>query len=157
MPPPLLIDLQGVDLRQVCLTREQIYARLPHRHEFELLDGVCMVDPEKQRIVAFSDVRPQNWWVRGHFPSRPLLPGALMLEMAAQASAVLANLLGNEAFMGFGGVERCKFRETVVPPARLHILCVGLDFRARRIISETQGVMDGKLVFEAQITGLTLP
>ncbi|MEK7756493.1 MAG: 3-hydroxyacyl-ACP dehydratase FabZ family protein, partial [Planctomycetota bacterium] len=128
----------------------------PQRFEFRLLDGVCMVDLERQRIVAYADIRSEDWWVRGHVPNRPLLPGVLMLEMAAQASAVLAKLRGCDAFIGFGGVDNCKFRETVVPPARLFIIGVGVDFRPRRIVSDTQGVMDGKLVFEARITGLTI-
>lgn len=157
MPPPLLINLAGVDLDRVVLTREQIYEQLPQRFEFMLLDGVCLVDRETARIVAYSDIRPDAWWVRGHVPGRPLLPGVLMLEIAAQASAVAARLLaGNEGFIGFGGLERCKFRETVVPPARLYILCASQELRPRRIASNTQGVVDGKLVFEAQITGLAL-
>ena len=156
MPPPLLVDLQQLDLDRVCLTKDEIYQRLPHRFEFRLLDGVCMVDLEGQRIVAYADIRVEDWWVRGHVPHRPLLPGVLMLEMAAHASAVLAKLQGNDTFIGFGGVDNCKFRETVVPPARLYIIGVGVDYRPRRIVSDTQGVMDGKLVFEARITGLTI-
>lgn len=156
MPPPLLIDLQQLDLNRVCLTKDEIYERLPQSFEFRLLDGVCMVDLEGQRIVAYADIRSEDWWVRGHVPHRPLLPGVLMLEMAAHASAILAKLQGNDTFIGFGGVDDCKFRETVVPPARLFILGVGVDYRPRRIVSDTQGVMDGKLVFEARITGLTI-
>lgn len=156
MPPPLLLDLQQLDLDRVCLTKDEIYQLLPHRYEFRLLDGVCMVDLEGRRIVAFADIRDEDWWVRGHVPNRSLLPGVLMLEMAAHASAVLAKLQGNDTFIGFGGVDDCKFRETVVPPARLYIIGVGVDYRPRRIVSDTQGVMDGKLVFEARITGLTI-
>ena len=156
MPPPLLIDLRQVDLDRVCLTKDDIYERLPQRFEFRVLDGVCMLDVEGRRIVAYADIRSEDWWVRGHVPNRPLLPGVLMLEMAAQASAVLARLHGNDTFIGFGGVDNCKFRDTVVPPARLYILGVGVDYRPRRIVSDTQGVMDGKLVFEARITGLTI-
>jgi len=157
MPPPLLIDLEQIDLDRVCLTKDEVYQRLPHRFEFRVLDGVCMVDAQGRRIVAYADIRPDDWWVRGHVPSRPLLPGVLMLEMAAQACAVLAKTLGSDAFIGFGGVENCKFRETVAPPARLYILGVGVEHRARRIISDTQGVVNRKLIFEARVTGLPLP
>jgi len=156
VPPPLLIDLDEVDLNQVILTKEDIYNRLPHRFEFGILDGVCMADVDAQKIVAYADIRQEDWWVRGHVPNRPLLPGVLMLEMAAQASAVLAKLGGNDTFVGFGGVDSCKFRETVVPPARLFIIGVGVDYRPRRIVSDTQGVVNGKLIFEARITGLTI-
>ncbi|MDO8632733.1 MAG: 3-hydroxyacyl-ACP dehydratase FabZ family protein [Phycisphaerales bacterium] len=156
MPPPLLIDLATLDLTRTALAKHQIYNLLPHRHEFQLLDGVCMYDVPAERIVTYVEVKPDDWWVRAHVEGRPLLPGVLMLEMAAQTSAVLAKLAGNDAFMGFGGVERCKFREMVVPPARLYILCTGVNYRARRIVSDAQGVVDGRLVFEAQITGLTI-
>ncbi len=157
MPPPLLIDLAQVDLDRTFLTRQQIYERLPHAFEFQLLDGLCLLDLDRKFAVAYADIDSESWWVRGHIPGRPLLPGVLMLEMAAQSSAILAGALGgNDAFVGFGGIDRCKFRETVVPPARIYILCVSVEYRARRVISDTQGVVDAKLIFEARITGMTL-
>jgi|CXWL01.1.fsa_nt_gi 3-hydroxyacyl-[acyl-carrier-protein] dehydratase len=156
VPPPLLIDLETVDLDAAVLSKRQIYDLLPHRHEFQVLNGVCMYDLTDHRIVTFVDITSQDWWVKAHVEGRPLLPGVLMLEMAAQSAAVLAKLAGNDEFLGFGGVEQCKFRDTVVPPARLYLLCVGVDYRSRRIISNVQGVRDGRLVFEAQITGLTI-
>ncbi len=157
MPPPLLIDLHQVDLARVLLTREEIYAHLPHRFEFMLLDGVCMLDRKARCLVAYADVKTDDWWVRGHVPRRPLLPGILMLEMAAHASAIAAKVLAaQKGFLAFGGVEACKFRETIVPPARLYILCAGEEYRARRIVSRTQGVSNGKMIFEATITGVPL-
>lgn len=138
------------------MSQREIYDLLPHRHEFQVLDGVCSYDLGAQTIVTFANITSQDWWVKAHVEGRPLLPGVLMLEMAAQSSAVLAKIAGNQEFLGFGGVENCKFRDTVVPPARLYLICVGVDYRSRRIVSNTQGVRDGKLVFEAQITGLTI-
>ena len=80
-----------------------------------------------------------------------------MLEMAGQTSAIAARLLtDHQEFIGFGGVDECKFRETVIPPARLILLCAAEEYRSRRITSRTQGVADGRIVFEARITGLTL-
>lgn len=158
MPPPLLFDLDQIDLSQTCLTQEQIYQHLPHRHEFMLLENVCYVDCAARQIVAYRDIRPGDWWFRGHVPGRPLLPGVLMLEMAAQLSAVLAKLIGDyDGFIGFGGIDQCKFRDTVVAGQRLYLICVGSGYRPRRIISETQGVVEGKIIFEARITGMILP
>ena len=158
MPPPFLVDLSQLDLTAVCLTREQIYGLLPHRYEFMLLDGVCFVDKAARRIVGFAELEPGDWWCRGHIPGRTLLPGVLMLEMAAQLAATLAKLSGGyDTFIAFGGVDQCKFREPLVPPTRLYIISTGLEHRARRIRSATQGVADGKLIFEATVTGLTMP
>ena len=157
MPPPLLIDLNSIDLHQARLTQEEVYERLPHRYEFMLLHGICHVDHEKQAIVGYRDVGPDDWWFRGHVPGRPLLPGVLMLEMAAQVSAVMTKLMGgSQGFLAFGGVDKCKFREAVTPGTRLYLLCVAEEIRPRRVVSETQGVVDGRVIFEARITGLIM-
>lgn len=157
MPPPHLFGLEGIDLDRSLLTRQQIYELLPHRHEFMLLDGICHVDRDRRHIVGFRDIREDDWCFRGHIPGRPLLPGVLMLEMAAQAVAVLAKLIDpSRGFIGYGGVDGCKFRETIIPPARLYVLGLGIEDRPRRIVSDTQGVRAGKLVFEARVTGLPL-
>lgn len=157
MPPPLLFSLDDVDLARVELTREQVYDILPQRYEFMLLSGVAMLDRENRRLVAFADVRSDDWWVRGHIPQRTVLSGALMLEMAGQASGIAANLVaGFSGFMGFGGVDGCKFREAVVPPARLYLLCQGHEFRPRRFVCKTQGIVDDRLVFEATVTGVPM-
>ncbi len=157
MPPPLLIDLEKVDLGKTCLTQEQLYEFLPHRHEFMLLDGICHLDEKAGAIVGYRDIRPDDWWFRGHVPGRPLMPGVLMLEMGAQISALMAKLFGGiQSFVAFGGVDKCKFREAVTPGTRLYVLSVAVEIRSRRISSEVQGVANGRLIFEASVTGLVL-
>ena len=157
MPPPRLIDLSQHDLGSVCLSKKEIYEQLPHRHEFQVLDGFCVLDMEARHAVAFADIHPDAWWVPGHVEGRTLLPGVLMLEMAAQASAIMSKTLsGHRGFLGFGGVDGCKFRDVIAPPARLYILCVDIENRPRRFISDTQGICNDKLVFQAKITGMAM-
>ncbi|MCC7291611.1 MAG: beta-hydroxyacyl-ACP dehydratase [Phycisphaerales bacterium] len=163
MPPPPLFDLDGLNLDRTEISREDIYRRfLPHRHEFMLLGGIAHFDAEQARIVGYYDAQPEDWWVKGHIPGRPLLPGVLMLEMAAQTASVGITLLdehrgaAKRPFVGFGGVSDCKFRDAVIPPARLHILCTEAENRPRRFISATQGWVGKSLVFEATITGMVM-
>ncbi len=157
MPPPLLFSLDGVDLDHVELDREAIYRILPQRREFMVLDGICMVNADRMQMVAFAEIRADAWWVEGHLPSRPLLPGVLMLEMAGQACAVATNVIaGYSGFTGFGGVDDCKFRGSVVPPARLYVLCECGDYRRRRVVCNAQGICNGKQVFEATVTGVAM-
>jgi len=149
------MDLENVATASVIHDRESIYQMLPHRHEFQLLDGVCLLDQEKKDIVAFCDVTPDDWWVKAHFPQRALLPGVLMLEMAAHAAALMVRIFGHsDALIVFGGVDRCKFRDSVVPGSRLYILAHSIEIRSRRVVADTQGVVDGRIVFEARVTGL---
>ncbi len=157
MPPARLIDLDACDLTHVCMGKSEIYERLPQRYEFQVLDGFCSLDKVSRSAVAFVDVSMDAWWVRGHVEGRTLLPGVLMLEMAAQASAILSGVVsGSTRFLGFGAVDACKFRGTVEPPARLYILVTDVEDRPRRVVSDTQGICDDKLVFQARITGMAM-
>ena len=117
MPPPLLFSTDGIDWDQTLFTREEIYQSLPHRHEFQQLDGICYFYREQNQGIAYRDIRSDEWWVRGHFPERPLFPGVLMLETGAQMAAFLAHIItGSERLLALGGVDDGKFREPVVWP-----------------------------------------
>lgn len=157
MPPPTLFDLSTIDLSRIVVTREEIYERLPHRHEFMLLDGIVHLDLERPLAVGLHEVREDEWWVKGHIPGRPLMPGVLMIEAAAQlASYVCGRLIPRERFVGFGGIEETKFRESISPPAKLYIVGVGLQSTPRKFVSDTQGFVNGRMVFQSKITGLVL-
>ena len=66
------------------------------------------------RIVGFKDIRDDEFWVAGHIPGRPLFPGVLMIETAAQlASFYTKKFVGWKGFVGFGAVENCRFRAQV--------------------------------------------
>ncbi len=150
------IDLSTLDLSRLITTREQIYKVLPHRYEFMQLDGIIYADVEKWLAVAVREVREDEFWVRGHIPGRPLLPGVLMIETAAQLAAYVTVLLvpDSNRFWGFGGVENVKFRMAVSPPARMYFVLKGVEFRPRRSIADVQGFVDGKLAFEGRMIGM---
>jgi 3-hydroxyacyl-[acyl-carrier-protein] dehydratase len=83
------------------------------------------------------------------------MPGVIMLETAAQLASYLSHTVRpDDRFMAFGGLDNVKFRGAVVPPARMYVLAKGVEIRPRRTICDTQGIVDGKLVFEARVTGL---
>jgi 3-hydroxyacyl-[acyl-carrier-protein] dehydratase len=122
-----------------------------------MLDGIIDLPPELDRIVAFKDVRDDEFWVPGHIPGRPIFPGVLMIEAAAQvASFVAIKRMPGIKFIGFAGVDDVKFRGQVVPGDRLILLGLGVDFRPRRLICKAQGLVRGTRVFEATITGMPL-
>ena len=157
MPPLLLYDLDTVDLSQRLYTREQIYAKLPHRYEFMQLDAIVHVDREAEVAVALREVRPDEWWTRAHVPGQPIFPGVLMLETAAHVAAFMTKYIYDyEGFVAFGGVDQCKFRGAVIPPSRIYMICRQTENKSRRIAADCQAVVEGKLVFEAKITGLPI-
>lgn len=155
MSAPLIIEWDDLDLNHIACDKKAIYQRMPQSHEFELLDAICMLDTQNGLGVAFHDCKPDEWWVRGHVPERPIFPGVLQLEAAAQITAFLTHYAEDfEGFVAFGGVENCRFRELVQPPDRFVLICHVLENRKRRVRSSVQGVVDGRLVFESQIIGM---
>jgi 3-hydroxyacyl-[acyl-carrier-protein] dehydratase len=157
MPPPPILDLTQLDLSNVVADRPAILQVNPQRHEFALLDAVVLLDAARGLIAGYHDVRPDAFWVRGHIPGRPLFPGVLMIEVAAQLASFAAHrYLKHDRFIGFAGVDQAKFRGTVTPPARFVVLGRQVELKPRRIIMATQGYVDGVIVFEAEITGMTV-
>lgn len=129
----------------------------PHRFEMALLDGI--VFQTEERIVGFKDVSGGEFWVRGHFPGRPLMPGVLMCECAAQLSSYFAlmNNMVTKGNIGLGGLENVRFRGPVVPGDRLVIMMKRDRFRQNIIFnSDFQGYIDQTLVVEGTIIGVVL-
>ncbi|MEM7806844.1 MAG: 3-hydroxyacyl-ACP dehydratase FabZ family protein [Planctomycetota bacterium] len=131
---------------------DEIRQHNPQRGDMEHLNAVVWTD--EGRIIGRKDVTADEFWVEGHIPGRPLLPGVIMLEAAAQASSFLtATYVGWEGFIGFGGLEDVKFRTAVEPGQTLYILCELIEKRHRRIKAKCQGVVNGGIAFEATIIG----
>jgi 3-hydroxyacyl-[acyl-carrier-protein] dehydratase len=157
MPPQFLFDISGIDLTKVVYDQQAIRAANPQRGHMEHLNAVVWTDPAAGRIVGYKDVRLDEFWVDGHIPGRPLLPGVIMIECGAQlASFYTRTFCGWTGFIGFSAADGVKFRQQVSPGCRLYLLGEKQWERHRRILSHVQGVADGRLVFEAQITGVRL-
>ena len=108
--------------------------------------------------VGFKDLAEDEFWVRGHIPGRPLMPGVLMLEAAAQLSSFCIAKMNPDKnrFIGFGGIEDVKFRTQVEPGSRLYLLAKFLEIRPRRVKMATQGIVNGQLAFQATIIGMPI-
>ena len=157
MPPQLLFDLSGIDLEKIQLDQEEIRKYNPQRGAMEHLNGISLLDVPGNKVIGFKDVRADEFWVEGHIPGRPLLPGVIMIEAAAQLAAVYTHFAaGWQGFVGFGGVEEVKFRAPVSPGVRMYILGVGVYIRHRRMCCATQGLVNGSVVFEAKVIGTVL-
>jgi len=157
MAPSFLYDLSSVDLNKIIIPIEQIRKVIPQRYEFELLTGIVHVDDEIDAAIAVKEITENEFWVKGHIPGRPLMPGVLMIECAAQLCAYRAmQRFPENGFMGFARCDNVIFRGTVVPPTKLYMIAQMLESTRRRCVAKCQGINNGKLVFEATITGMSV-
>ncbi len=103
---------------------DRILRLLPHRWPFVLIDRVTDLEPN-ERIAGHKCVSAGEIWFQGHFPTKPILPGVLILESLIQLGSLLA--YASEPFdvstslMYVLGVEKAKFRRVVTPGDRLDL------------------------------------
>lgn len=158
--PAVLVDLAAYDLSQDVLEDAKIREMLPHAHEFKLIDGVCHLDLEAGTCIAYKDWDEDAWWGRGHIPGRPLMPGVLLVEGAAQAATILMKChegWGADRFIGLGGLDDVRFRGQVVPPGRLYYASrLGKRSGNRMARYPAQAFYEGKLVMDMTLLGVML-
>ncbi len=156
MPPATIVNLSEFDLDRVEYGIEEIRRVNPHRHEFELLSEIIAYRPEQGLIVGAIRTSDGDFWVRGHIPGRPLFPGVLMVEAAAQLCSFYwrTNFPSIDKFFGFGGIDETNFRGTVHPGDRVILAGKSVQVKPRRAIFACQGFVGGTMVFDTQIRGL---
>jgi 3-hydroxyacyl-[acyl-carrier-protein] dehydratase len=106
------------------LTRAEIEALIPHRDPFLLLDEVSELVPGS-KVVARKTVRDDEWYLAGHFPGNPIMPGVLIVEALAQAGAVavLTEADHRGKLVLFGGIDGLRFKRVVRPGDVLELTC----------------------------------
>jgi 3-hydroxyacyl-[acyl-carrier-protein] dehydratase len=159
MPPELHFDPSRLDLGHVVADREAIRAVIPQRFEMEQLTAIVYVDTDQKIIAGYKDVRPDEFWVRGHMPGNPLMPGVLMCEAAAQLCSyyiVKHSGLIHEGFIGFGGLENVRFRAPVRVGDRLVLVGKAGKLHRRQSVFDVQGFVGGTMVFHAEVIGVPL-
>lgn len=156
MPPAAFLDPREFDLDRIEYGPEEIRKRNPHRYELELLHGVVAYLPEQRLIVGVHRTTPDDFWVRGHIPGRPLFPGVLMVETAAQLCSFYWRMVfpDEPRFFGFGGIEGTRFRGSVVPGDVLAVVGKSIEVKPRRAVFEAQGFVKDRMVFETRIIGM---
>jgi 3-hydroxyacyl-[acyl-carrier-protein] dehydratase len=128
---------------------------IPQQFEMQQLDGILWFDKEKRLILGYKDVTENEFWVRGHIPGRPLMPGVIMIEAAAQLlSFFVKAILEVEGFIGFASIDSAKFRSTVVPGQRLYLLGHLTAVKSRKYTACIQGIVDNTMAFETVVSGM---
>jgi len=155
MPPEYHVDPKQIDLNRVVAGPDAIRAVLPQRYEMEQLTAIVHVDPEQHLIVGYKDVRPDEFWVRGHMPHYPLLPGVLMCEAAAQLCSfyICQYMTIQGDFVGFGGLESVRFRTPVWIGDRLVLVGKAVKLHHRQTVFNVQGFVGDTMVFHADVIG----
>lgn len=156
----LICDPTKLDFSNVIADQATIRKYNPQRFEMEQLTAIIYEDLEKHICIGYKDVTHEEFWVRGHMPNMPLMPGVVMLEAAAQMCSYFSqkyDLLGAD-MVGFGGLEDVRFRDPVIPGDRLVLMCEMTRLRRGRIVvTKFQGFVRESLAVEGILKGIPIP
>jgi 3-hydroxyacyl-[acyl-carrier-protein] dehydratase len=138
---------------------ERIKEMIPHRHPFLMIDrvvnAIANVEATGIKLVDVND-----YYFKGHFPERPVMPGVLIVEAMAQTAAVLVvHTLGPDAegkLVYFMSIDDARFRRPVFPGNELAIRVVRQRNRANVWKFEGQAMVEGKLMAEATFAAMIL-
>lgn len=152
-----LFDVTGLDLDARVMDKEAIHAWIPHRGQMSLLQAVVWLSDDHSRCIGVKANTPDEFWVAGHFPKIPLLPGVLMIETAAQLMCMQYNMRFGERRTGiFTRIENCSFRQSVTVGDELYIVTEEIRFSRRGFQANTQGWVNGAMAFDAKLSGITM-
>jgi 3-hydroxyacyl-[acyl-carrier-protein] dehydratase len=135
---------------------EEIMALIPHRYPMLLIDRVEEIQPDHS-AVGIKNVSMNEWFFQGHFPSKPIFPGVLIVEAMAQSAAVLVMKtldVQEEKLVYFMSVEEAKFRKPVVPGDVLRLKVTKDKNRGPVWKFKGEAFVDGTLVAEATFAAM---
>jgi len=153
-----ILDLASIDLDAVAIDAETVGRMNPQAGDMRQLDHVVLLDVERGLAVGRLAVPEDVWWGPLHIPGRPLMPGVLMIEGAAQLSSIYHRFRTGDGmgFLGFTRVDETIFRGQVLPGQTMHFVMSEVKFSPRRFVTRAQGMIGDQLVFQTKITGMVM-
>lgn len=134
------------------LNCNEIQRIIPHRYPFLLIDRIEQVVPGKSAI-GYKNVTVNEYFFQGHFPGEMVMPGVLIIESLAQVGAVA--ILIEEQNKGklayFGGINKARFKQKVIPGDSLRLETNIIKQRGPIGIGEAIASVNGKIVAEAEL------
>ncbi len=134
---------------------DKIQNFLPHRYPFLLVDRVLECEPGK-RLLGLKNVSVNEPWVTGHFPSKAIFPGVLIIEALAQATGLLASetapeLVESGMIYYLVGVDKVRFKQPVYPGDQLHLEVEYLRNKRNIWVFDCTATVEGNRIASAHI------
>ncbi len=137
------------------MNKEEIMQIIPHRNSMLLIDEATKTG--ETTCEGKKYITGKEWFLDGHFPGNPVVPGVILCEMMAQASAVIISDVSAASTPYFTGIEKAKFRNKVLPGDTLEIKCELTDHKRNFYFVKGKGYVNGKLSVSAEFSFALVP
>ena len=139
---------------QKSLTKEEITELLPHRDPMLLIDSLINIK-KLSSATAIVNVKKDSFFVQGHFPDNPVMPGVLIVEAFGQAAAALTahgidKTTYENKLVFLMGIEKARFRIPVIPDCKLELNIEATRSHGRVWKYKGEAFVDGKRMADAQ-------
>ena len=135
------------------LNKDEIKNIIPQREPFLMIDEVESYVPGV-RATAYKFVDEKEWYLQGHFPGNPIMPGVLIVESIAQTGAIailsLKENKGKNAL--FAGIDKVKFKQKVVPGDKIKLEVKIIKQKGSVGVGEGIASVNGNLVAKGEFT-----
>lgn len=132
------------------MNKEEIKKILPHRDDMLLIDEAEIVDGKAH---AKRKITGEEFFLRGHFPGNPVVPGVILCEILAQSTCVLlADTMDGSVTPYFSGLNNVKFKHPVKPGDTVETECEITRAKGVFYFASGKGFVDGKLCVSADFS-----
>ena len=131
------------------MNREEIKNLLPHREPMLLLDDAEVIGDE---VEASYTIRGDEYFLQGHFPGSPVVPGVILCEMMGQASCILIRDAASDAPIILTGIDKVKFKNKVLPGDKVVLKSSLIKARPPFYFAKSEGFVNGKLCVSGELS-----
>ena len=132
------------------MNREEIKSILPHRDSMLLLDEVTREDDHAHGILK---IKGNEWFLDGHFPSAPVVPGMIQCEILTQSTCILlADKMKEDIVPMYTGLNNVRFKTPVLPGDVFETRCEITRSKHPFYFAKGEGYVDGKLCIKAEFS-----
>ena len=132
------------------MNKEELKNVIPHRNSMLLIDEASKTG--ETTCEGKKHINGDEWFLDGHFPGNPVVPGVILCEMMAQASSVIIAEKSAVSIPYFTGIEKAKFKNKVLPGDTFEIKCELTKNRGIFYFIKGKGYVDGKLCVSAEFS-----